>query len=230
MFTTIIASLSSLFFYAFATGTGAVYVFTFRDNTSTTNNDLNCKGCDTMYRKWYVYFSKFSKFFLISILIYSIISIKFFSIIQIFFRHEHEILHAPDRSHTDRFGESISLDHDVVVVGAPGDELKARTTWNFEQGNLVGWTRTGTAFDNQPTRGDNSNYRYVYGTTVNHGHRGTSMRSHNEGDRTGLRDELRDALYHYYGGDPQPSGFIGRYWIGTYEQNPDVTPFDTING
>ena len=196
MFTTIIASLSSPFFSAFATGTGAVYVFTFRDNTSTTNNDLNCKGCDTMYRKW----------------------------------HEHEILHAPDRSHTDRFGESISLDHDVVVVGAPGDELKARTTWNFEQGNLVGWTRTGTAFDNQPTRGDNSNYRYVYGTTVSHGHRGTSMRSHNEGDRTGLRDELRDALYHYYGGDPQPSGFIGRYWIGTYEQNPDVTPFDTING
>jgi len=30
---------------------------------------------------------------------------------------EHEILHAPDRSHTDRFGESLSLDTDVVVVG-----------------------------------------------------------------------------------------------------------------
>lgn len=56
------------------------------------------------------------------------------------------------------------------------------------------------------------------------------MRQHNEGDRTGLKDELRDALYRYYGGDPQPSGFIGRYWIGTYEDNPDVTPFDPIDG
>ena len=143
--------------------------------------------------------------------------------------HEHEIIHAPDRSHTDRFGEAISLDTDVIVVGAPGDDLKARTTWDFEQGNLVGWTRTGDAFDNQPTRGDNSNYRYVYGKSVNHGHRGTSMRNHGEGDRTGLQDELRDALYHYYGGDPQPSAFVGRYWIGTYEQNPDTTPFDVKN-
>ena len=168
------------------TGTGAVYVFTFRDNTSTPSQ---------YYHKW----------------------------------QEHHILRAPDRSHTDRFGEAISLDYDVVVVGAPGDELKARTTWNFEQGNLVGWTRTGTAFDNQPTRGDNSNYRFVYGRTVNHGHRGTSMRKHGEGDRTGLKDELRDALFHYYGGDPQPSGHIGQYWIGTYESNPDVTPFDVIN-
>ena len=170
------------------TSTGAVYVFTFRDNTSTVPA--------TMYNKW----------------------------------HEHEILQAPDKAPTDRFGEAISIDADVVVVGSPGDELQARTTWNFEQGNLVGWTRTGTAFDNQPTRGDNSNYRYVYGVPVSHGHRGTSMRNHNEGDRTGLKDELRDALFHYYGGDPQPSGFIGRYWIGTYESNPDTTPFDPING
>jgi hypothetical protein len=62
---------------------------------------------------------------------------------------EHEIIHSPDRQSTDRFGESIALDYDVVVVGAPGDDLAARTTWDFEQGNLVGWTRTGTAFDNQ---------------------------------------------------------------------------------
>ena len=56
------------------------------------------------------------------------------------------------------------------------------------------------------------------------------MRQHTEGDRTGLEDELRDALYRYYGGDPQPSGFIGRYWIGTYENNPDLTPFDVLKG
>ena len=55
------------------------------------------------------------------------------------------------------------------------------------------------------------------------------MRQHGEGDRTGLEDELRDALYRYYGGDPQPSGFIGRYWIGTYENSPDLTPFDALN-
>ena len=39
---------------------------------------------------------------------------------------EHEILHAPDRSHTDRFGESLSLDTDVVVVG---DTLLVVVCW-----------------------------------------------------------------------------------------------------
>lgn len=29
-------------------------------------------------------------------------------------------------------------------------------TFDFENGDLAGWTRTGTAFDNQPTFGDNS--------------------------------------------------------------------------
>ena len=79
---------------------------------------------------------------------------------------EHQIIHAPDRGAGDRFGEAVSLDTDTIIVGAPGDDFKPRTTWDFEQGNLVGWTATGEAFDTQPTRGDNSNYRYVYGHTV----------------------------------------------------------------
>jgi len=32
-------------------------------------------------------------------------------------------------------------------------------TWNFETGDLSGWSRTGTAFDFQPTRGDNPTAR-----------------------------------------------------------------------
>jgi hypothetical protein len=33
-------------------------------------------------------------------------------------------------------------------------------TWNFESGDLAGWTKTGTAFDFQPTYGDNPTARH----------------------------------------------------------------------
>ena len=62
------------------TGTGAVYVFTFRDTAALPVTSAVAAGFELKWR-------------------------------------EHEILHAPDRSHTDRFGESLSLDTDVVVVG-----------------------------------------------------------------------------------------------------------------
>jgi len=39
----------------------------------------------------------------------------------------------------------------LLATGAAG----AQPTWDFETGNLRGWTKTGTAFDNQPTFGNN---------------------------------------------------------------------------
>jgi hypothetical protein len=35
----------------------------------------------------------------------------------------------------------------------------SQTTWDFETGELGGWTKTGTAFDTQPTYGDNPTAR-----------------------------------------------------------------------
>jgi hypothetical protein len=123
---------------------------------------------------------------------------------------EHSALFAPDKMAADRFGHSVALSKDTVVIGAPGDELKPQSTWDFETGDLVGWTKTGNAFDFQPTLGDNSYQRYVYGYTI--------PIKNMYGDRTGLEgDELRTALFHYYGGDPQRSNHIGKYWIGTFE-------------
>ncbi len=40
-----------------------------------------------------------------------------------------------------------------AIAGAPGDN------WGFELGGLDGWTKTGTAFDQQPTYGDNVQVR-----------------------------------------------------------------------
>ena len=47
----------------------------------------------------------------------------------------------------DRFGHSVALKGDTIIVGAPGDDLKPQTTWDFETGDLTGWTKTGDAFD-----------------------------------------------------------------------------------
>ena len=50
-----------------------------------------------------------------------------------------------------------------MVVGAPHSSVRTTTTWDFETGDLIGWVKTGTAFDYQPTWGDNSLGRSVYG-------------------------------------------------------------------
>ena len=81
------------------TGTGAVYVFTFRDTAALPVTSAVAAGFELKWR-------------------------------------EHEILHAPDRSHTDRFGESLSLDTDVVVVG---DTLLVVVCWWCGGGVLVVW-------------------------------------------------------------------------------------------
>ncbi|CAK9091755.1 Putative glycosyl hydrolase ecdE [Durusdinium trenchii] len=70
----------------------------------------------------------------------------------------------PERG--DRFGQNLALENDQLLVSAHMDTAKARSTWDFETGDLRGWTKTGTAFDNQPTFGDNTAHRNVYGDTL----------------------------------------------------------------
>ncbi|TMW60197.1 hypothetical protein Poli38472_000239 [Pythium oligandrum] len=65
-------------------------------------------------------------------------------------------LTAPDGNPGDQFGSSIAISGEQVIVGAEGSGALITTTWDFETGDLTGWLTTGTAFDNQPTYGDNS--------------------------------------------------------------------------
>ena len=76
---------------------------------------------------------------------------------------ENEKLVAPDAEHGDRFGRVVSLSHDQLLVGAPYEKAKPRSTFDFETGDLRGWTATGDAFNFQPTFKDNTLYRNVYG-------------------------------------------------------------------
>lgn len=52
----------------------------------------------------------------------------------------------------------------IISISPPSIEeqwglMEVPITWDFETGNLVGWTKTGDAFDNQPTFRDNSSAR-----------------------------------------------------------------------
>jgi hypothetical protein len=46
-----------------------------------------------------------------------------------------------------------------LIVGNAAGEIPSHVTWNFETGNLNGWIKKGTAFDFQPTYGDNPTAR-----------------------------------------------------------------------
>jgi hypothetical protein len=46
-----------------------------------------------------------------------------------------------------------------LLVDVAAGELPRQVTWNFETGNLQGWIKQGTAFDFQPTYGDNPTAR-----------------------------------------------------------------------
>ncbi|GLE06227.1 hypothetical protein PINS_up015469 [Pythium insidiosum] len=105
---------------------------------------------------------------------------------------EHAKLSAPDGNPGDLFGASIALSGEQVIVGAPGSGALPTTTWDFETGDLTGWLTTGTAFNSQPTYGDNSyarinKYRYWSGTNEAPGQR---------------------------------ANHEGRYWVGTFENRP----------
>ena len=95
-----------------------------------------------------------------------------------------------DVTSTDVFGSSIDLDGRQAIVGSKHSAAKTRTTWDFETGDLIGWSAKGSAFRFQPTYGDNSRHRTVY--------------------------EGYGAASGHSGGDPQSSRLIGRYYIGAY--------------
>ena len=95
---------------------------------------------------------------------------------------------------TDLFGASLSLDGPQAIMGSTQSAAKTRTVWDFETGDLQGWTVTGDAFQYQPTFGDNSKYRPVYD---GYG----SEAAHPEGN-------------------PQTSHLVGNYYIGTFEKRP----------
>jgi microsomal dipeptidase-like Zn-dependent dipeptidase len=96
-----------------------------------------------------------------------------------------------------------------IVISEELTRVPTYEGWNFEDG-LQHWTATGSAFEHQPTFGDN-----VISDRVK-----VDMRLENNG----------------IGGDywkriPYPIGHQGNYWIGTYENRPDdQTPLGTIAG
>lgn len=97
---------------------------------------------------------------------------------------------APDGNPGDQFGFSVALSGEQAIVGAASSSALTTTTWNFETGDLTGWLTTGTAFDQQPTYGDNSY----------------------------MRNNLYRP-YQSLGAAPpgQSARHEGRYWVGTFE-------------
>lgn len=64
-----------------------------------------------------------------------------------------------------RDGRSMNVDvnaEDILTISFDGKKQVSdgNTTWNFETGDLQGWTATGEAFNNQPTYGDNPTARH----------------------------------------------------------------------
>ena len=106
---------------------------------------------------------------------------------------EQQALISSDQRSGNRFGAAVALDGDQLVASAVYSSGTVKTTWDFETGQLTGWGVTGTAFDYQPTYGDNSYLRPVYEP---------------EDEFTGLR------------ADAESSRLKGRYYIGTYEMRP----------
>ena len=103
--------------------------------------------------------------------------------------------------------------------------------------------KSGDAFDYQPTLGDNTDARDIYGYTIMTGE-DTTYYTRNywsgEGDRMfqaqgGLEDEVREPagekIYTYtekirlptfaYKGNQNVESKKRKYWIGTYEKRPD---------
>ncbi|HYO75091.1 MAG TPA: hypothetical protein VE010_01405, partial [Thermoanaerobaculia bacterium] len=108
-------------------------------------------------------------------------------------------------------GGTVQIPRTVPPIGSSRpidiklDPQMKMLNWDFEAGNLGGWTATGTAFASQPTYGDNVATVRVNARLVPLG-----------GD--------------YWKG-AYPIGIQGRYWIGTYEQRPGATTaWGTIQG
>ena len=96
-----------------------------------------------------------------------------------------------DKRSGARFGSSIALDGDQIIVGSVYSGTITSTSWDFEAGSLAGWGRTGNAFDYQPTFGDNS---YLRSVNPDPGY------------------AVREVSAH--------SNVKGNYYVGTYEKRP----------
>jgi hypothetical protein len=106
-------------------------------------------------------------------------------------------IQAPDRNPGDQFGSVVAIDGHQIAVGAFGSAALTTTTWDFETGDLVGWRKSGTAFDFQPTYGDNTIRRSVY---------------------DGVEADPPHSELSYGAG--QGSRLENRYFIGTFERHP----------
>ncbi|CAM9348358.1 unnamed protein product, partial [Phaeothamnion confervicola] len=106
------------------------------------------------------------------------------------------VLQASVKHSGDRFGHNLDLDGEEILVGAHHSSARAATTWDFETGDLTGWSATGTVFDAQPTYGDNPYFRNGY-------------------DRPWERTCKTGPP-----GRPQRSRLRGRYFVGTFERRP----------
>ncbi|KAE8897876.1 hypothetical protein PF005_g7645 [Phytophthora fragariae] len=100
---------------------------------------------------------------------------------------------APDGNPGDQFGISVGLSGEQAIVGAAGSSAFTTTTWDFETGDLTGWVTTGTAFDQQPTYGDNSYAR---------------INTYRQGGTPGASPRGQRAQHE------------GRYWVGSFEARP----------
>lgn len=113
-----------------------------------------------------------------------------------------QILSPDTRRNGDRFGYSLSLDHNQLIIGSPYAAGIVYTTWDFETGDLSGWSATGSSFQYQPTFGDNCYYRETQSST----------------------SQLPSGALRHVGGirrlQSEKSGIQGRYFIGTYEKRP----------
>lgn len=76
-----------------------------------------------------------------------------------------QALRADDRRNGDRFGWAVAMDGNQIAVGAPYSAALTTTTWDFEAGTLLGWRKSGSAFDLQPTFADNSYLHSVQGSS-----------------------------------------------------------------
>jgi len=121
----------------------------------------------------------------------NIIKVKVISTVAPF--SEIQTLSASNKRNGDRFGSAIAIDGDQIIIGSPYSCGMTTTSWDFEAGSLMGWHRTGDAFDYQPTYGDNSYSRPV---------------------QTGRQSS------HLLRPQKVSSGLIGLYYIGTYEKRP----------
>ena len=140
------------------------------------NGCFNCTAFDGLYNQT-----------LVDGPMITVISVSVYAPLQ-----ETSTLVANDRRSGDRFGSSLAIDGDYIAVGAVSSSTSTTSTWNFEDGDLRGWFATGTAFQYQPTFGDNTYLRPIYAAS-----------------------SKRIPV-----GAGQHSNLVGRYFIGTFDKRP----------